>query len=313
MGQGGSNVPNGKRFLKSANMQVNGVSYIASNGTRTVIADRMTGSGMALIYFDGKDINNWKLIQGNAGFGICAGLAYGNGYFFIKDISCHHFSPDGVNWTYGESYYNGSKLSISNICYGNGKFVGSTTDGIYIFSGIPSTSMSWSLATSALNDAIIGDWSYIRWTGDRFLVCCNGDVSGGKTIYYSLNGLSWIKASVSENLWIDSTYGKSSWLALSKDGTLCKSINGTSFTVLPTSLPSPASGCEWRRLVYANGLFIAFQSNCNIYAYSSDMQNWTVCNASGSFGLAADVFYQDDMILITDGGYYTYYSMTNDL
>jgi hypothetical protein len=216
------------------------------------------------------------------------------------------FSADGFNWnTIGTR---GFPAGGRGIAYGGGQWVavgsmgGPSANTTIQYSG---NGVSWSNCTGATFAVVGGSGSGIAYNGSNLWVAVGTDTGGLAGIKYSANGINWTTANLAPPLpvnFVSVGYGGGIWLASDGIQYTYRSVNGSSWSLVPPASP---------RLVYAytgqywlgGGTAIAGNPTTTIQV-SPNGSNW-VNIATGGFTTAC-------YDLLTNPGQSTFVAVGSD-
>lgn len=264
--------------------------------------------------------NSWNSIAYGNGRYVAVGGDYRGSSGYVTS------SADGTNWSTPISIANkpssGLLDYLASVAYGNGTFVAVGSADVNVNYARYTTSMNgivWG-ACSSLNvgknlsdaiDVIFVNGKFVFVTSSEFLTSINGStwtyiskfpntaysvaygngkyvVGGNGHIFTSPDGITWTPFNIPSNSnFYGAAYGNGKFVLLTADGRVFTSADGTTWTN-HSQLPLPNSYCEWRRVKFINGRFIAVggssYKSIGIYAYSSDGVNWKT-NEFGTYRL----------------------------
>jgi len=223
-------------------------------------------------------------------------LGFGNGYFLaIGDGDEVQHSIDGVNWS---AYTKPSVADHSGLAYGNGKWVAVESSGT---GAIYSTNngINWSSTTLPTSGAWVGlahgSGKFVAIASDTNTVAVADD-----------DTLTWTTATIpgfqdsTQPLWSDITYGNGRFVAVSNDReAVAYSLDGTNWYL--TELPFDA---DYRRVSYAQGVFMAFSSsggNDSRISISDGGFVWTELSTGFSNPQACGAYYKGTWYIFDDG------------
>lgn len=203
------------------------------------------------------------------------GVAYGNGTFVAvgeADVNINYVryttSTNGITWEVCSSMNIGQNLSSAiEIIFVNGKFV-FITNAEFLTSTNGST---WTYISKIPNTAYS-----IAYGNGKYVIGGNG------YIFTSTDGATWTTINVPSNgyysnYFYGATYGNGKFVLLTGDGRVFTSVDGNTWTE-HSQLALPNDYCEYRRVKFINGKFIAVggssYKSVGMYAYSSDGVNW---------------------------------------
>lgn len=219
-------------------------------------------------------------------------------------------SNDGINWT----KLNLDDTSITDICYGNGKYIitcGSVNKGTdrYYYS---SDGITWIKSTLPISSL----WQTVEYYSDKFFILSGSsetesylystdglnwtinplpDIGGtydhlcyGNNIYigyngtnythkyaHSTDGINWtVHSFIYELSLVNICYGNDKFVALVKDS-IYYSTNGLNWTL---SLNSTIDNLTFTSICYGNGKFVAVCFGWNGIFVSTDGINWDTMN-----------------------------------
>ena len=183
-------------------------------------------------------------------------IAFENGLFILSgNAPCIIYSEDAINWqASNEISYNGRICELTNICYGNGKFV---TFSKSMFDNILPVFTSTDAITWIVNEI------------DMNLL----DSSVREHIYGFSNEI-YSK---------DIVYGNNMFVAVFTENVTATSVDGVSWNFIANL---PCYGV-WSFITYRNGTFVAVTNNnalkpMPIVAYSTDCVIWNVADNLGN-------------------------------
>lgn len=227
---------------------------------------------------------NWStLISLAKGFGVGAyieSVAYGNGKFVAvgnADVNVNYArvttSTDGINWSDGNKLLPSTNVSSAiEIIFVDGKFY-LLTSGEFLTS---TNGVNW----DKLSDGTAGSYS-ITYGNGVFVVGFDGSVGTSTD-----GGITWTryKVNVIQNYYNrihGVAYGNGQFTTVDENGCVNTSTDGVIWTHATTiELPSSldAFWCEWSRLRFIDGVFIAVGGSSykeqKMCAYSTNGVNW---------------------------------------
>jgi hypothetical protein len=118
-----------------------------------------------------------------------------------------------------------------------------------------------------------GNTEHFMINGSIFLAS-----SYGTSILTSTNGVSWTVGTRSKTSWQSAAYGVGKFVGLESNGTQVEySTDGVTWS-LGNTLPTPASGNQYQKMVFAGDKFFLniYASSQSQYAYSTDAITWTM-------------------------------------
>jgi len=182
------------------------------------------------------------------------------------------YSIDGENWTQFNMPSSGDWKAIAG---GNNRFV-----AIRKGSNLAASSLDGITWTSRTMPAS-RDWNAVVYGGGIF-VAVSGNLDAGAI---STNGTTWIATELPDigdssfNEWMDITYGKNTFVAVSNSGNFVatgvySSISGNiTWTARTMDVISDSSSRSWQSIAYGNNRFVAI-SNTGDVGYSFDGITW---------------------------------------
>ena len=182
------------------------------------------------------------------------------------------YSSNGVDWNQISLPSSGDWKCIAG---GNNRFVAIRTGSNAAASSLDG--ISWTARTMPA----IRDWNSVVYGGGVF-VAVAGDLDGGAI---SANGTTWTATTLPDigdstvNEWVDITYGRRTFVALSNSGNFVAtgvydSGTGTiTWTGRIMDVIADSSNRSWQSIAYGNNRFVAI-SNTGEVAYSFDGIDW---------------------------------------
>lgn len=219
-------------------------------------------------------------------------IVYGNGVYVAVALGAlgeTYYSLDGIHWTETQIPINNY---VKDIAYGNGVFV--MTEGVngsgdiaYSFDGI-----SW----TAVSNYSLDQPGSIAFGNGKFVTVSSEDRA---SCMYSSDGISWVRATLPFTLsgrlkmMTGIVYEDGKFVALSSEGHICHSVDGTSW-----ELSTTLSGADrWTKLYSGNGVFIAIGTKNDIigsYAVCSlDCITWTPITFPSNIEMFKSIAYGD--------------------
>ena len=218
---------------------------------------------------------NWNYSELNSG---CEwrDITFGNGVFVaINNFGHIAYSTDGVNWNYNTAL-NLESSDVSNVCYGDGKFV-----SIFPEKAIVSTDgVNWSVNSVDLSQYydqnILDNFSFtitdIVYGNGMFVA-----TSPAKHLFTSTDGVSW---ALNDSLpylgnWNSIAYNGSKFVAVATEGELqnCLFAYSADGITWHTSEIYGKPLDNWTRITVVESMFI-ISSNLGAMAYSYDGITW---------------------------------------
>ena len=187
----------------------------------------------------------------------------------------------------------------SSVCYGDGKFVATTSSGNKI--AYSTDGITWTTATTSIS--LYGD--SVCYGNGKFVAVAGVTASAS----YSTDGITWATTTMPRSAnWQSVCYGAGKFVAVSDNNSAAAySTDGVTWTEMSLSTSK-----QWRSVCYGAGKFVAIARNTNAAAYSTDGITWTamtlpsskdwktVCYGGGKFVAVAKssnaVAYSDDGI-----------------
>jgi hypothetical protein len=196
---------------------------------------------------------------------------YGNGYFVTfarlnttTSSSRVYISQDGFSWRLATTI---TSTIITNLTFGNGRFVALGTRGSSMF-------VMWS------DNGI--DWNDVSISNTGFQGLCYGNgqfvaVSTGGTnrIMRSPDGINWTyETAPTTRAWWGVEYGNGVYVAVSNAAFLIYSFDGITWIEVALTLSN------WQGVAYGNGIWIVGRTTFSTSYYTSyDGINWTLRTA----------------------------------
>lgn len=264
----------------------------------------------------------WSVNTGDAiaySAGAYAPLTAGSYYLFRGGIfdnsqetsTAYYYSSNGSTWTTGTlptatgiscAAFNGTTLLILSGFGANSDTAWTTTNGT-----------TWTARDTGVS---AGKHTSAFWDGTRFLVTWT-DAGGG--IKHSTDGVTWTQIDPGPGLSQIAFDGTSTYVALRYDagtngtntGYVCSgnptTVGNWTTSTMPSSLP-------WSRVVYGNGVFVAFANNTQSYATSTNGTTWTnrTLATNEEFGGSGDGSENRNFPLFFEGLFY-YWSGNRNL
>ncbi|WP_334147223.1 hypothetical protein [Hyphomicrobium sp.] len=255
-------------------------------------------------------------------------MAYGNGVFVAVGAWNYDnvlVSPDGINWT---AHVVTPGDDWRDVTFGNGMFVAvgfggnirTSTDGV-----------NWTARTSPAAN----EWRAVTYGDGRFVAVGS---SGANRVMTSTDGISWTDhAATAANEWTGVTYGNGLFVATARSGPgpayVMTSTNGTAWTARPgtggmeavtfgngrfvgvvwgvsytstngtswTAHNGALTNLTWRRVIYANGRFIATTSYGVPNEIVSSVDGVTWQDVPKPIPISGLVAYGDNRVVIMGG------------
>lgn len=160
------------------------------------------------------------------------------------------YSTDGVTWT--SMNLPASNIGWTDVAYGNGRFIVSSSNDKAIYSD---DGINWSFA-STMSTAV--GWASVAFGIDKFVAI------GSNLVAYSSTGVVWSTVSIPTRTWAKVRYGKGRFVAVANNSiTGSFSYDGLTWTdfVLPASR-------NWQRVEYGSDRFVAVANSTQTGAYS---------------------------------------------
>jgi len=182
------------------------------------------------------------------------------------------YSSDGVNWDQTSLPSSGDWASIAA---GNNRFVAIRNSSNAAASSLDG--ITWTARTLPASR----QWNAVAYGGGIF-VAVAGNFDAGAI---STNGTTWIATELPDigdssfNEWVDITYGKNIFVALSNSGnfvatgTYNSTTNAITWTGRTMDVIDDSSNRSWQSIAYGNNRFVAI-SNTGDIGYSFDSINW---------------------------------------
>ncbi len=236
-------------------------------------------------------------------------VCYGNGKFVAVAYNSNVFaySSDGITWTQGTLPIQQKWYSV---CYGNGKFV-AIVDGYSVFA-YSNDGINWTQGTMSSNT-----WYSVCYGNNKFVAVAYGSNIFAylpiSTTYYNFSGWDKSDFNITENTTISGIWSKKNKLSVSYSWTgapsdlvaqvpetayympnstayvdktynnkIGKKDNNSSISWTQGTIPSVI---RLSSVCYGNGKFVSvsgWNSDSNIFAYSTDGINWTQGNMPSS-------------------------------
>ena len=154
----------------------------------------------------------------------------------------------------------------TSVCYGNGLFVGVSSDGTNRVS-VSRDGVNWQAVAAAQANL----WNAVAYGNGLFVAVAS---SGTNRVMTSPDGFTWTARTAAEaNSWVSVTYGNGLFVAVSADGinAVMTSPDGITWTAR-----TAAQANIWQKITYGNGLFVAVSnSGTNRVMTSPDGTTWT--------------------------------------
>jgi len=158
----------------------------------------------------------------------------------------------------------------TSVCYGNGLFVGVSSDGTNRVS-VSRDGVNWQAVAAAQANL----WNAVAYGNGLFVAVAS---SGTNRVMTSPDGFTWTARSAAEaNSWFSVTYGNGLFVAVSADGinAVMTSPDGITWTARSAAISS------LNGIAYGNGLFVAVASSgTNRVMTSPDGITWTARTAA---------------------------------
>lgn len=219
--------------------------------------------------FTSTDGVNWNRNDYTSQYPVFRTITYGNGLFIaigsnddpagIVPVST---STDGVNWTTGGL---GNRNVINGLTYGNGVYIAVGDNGTILTSP---DGVNWTQRSSGVLFALSG----IAYENGTFIATGESGV-----IITSPDGVNWtnITARNPDGQLTSISYGNGIFVALEDGNNILTSPDGVAWTVR-------ASGANYYKVAYLNGLFVAVGSTIQT---SPDGVNWATRVDAVSYSL----------------------------
>ena len=216
------------------------------------------------------DCENWIYNQSPIASGSISSFIYGNNLFVGLGESFAVYSPDGMTWTETSLPVSGDWRSL---CYGNNRYIALN------YSGKPTVKFLYSDDGMTWTDSdFIGNGvNTVAYGNGKFVAFQTGYT---RSYYYSSDGISWTDSGADTlpspgRNWSDVCYGGNRFVLVSSFGGYgLYSDDGTVWDNF--DLPSIKYNPQMSRVIYGNGLYIAFfTKNGNYYLTSTDGKSWS--------------------------------------
>ncbi len=265
--------------VETAGTFVNGRSYVITSLGNTVFTSIGAAANLVGTYF----------VATGAGSGTGTATPIANHLVAVSSsTTVNAYSTDGGStWTSGGALPVAMSGLTVDIAYGtynnNGRWIAIASDGNTAYS--TNGGISW-LAGGSLG---AGTWQSIAY-GQGVWVAI---VTGGTTTKYSTDGgATWTSggALATSSTWVDITYGKNKFIAVSSDGTVSPNYSVDGGTTWSNTGVAGWLNQTVTKVTYGQGVFVATNSTSNDMASSEDGINWTtraITRASGTGALTA--------------------------
>lgn len=191
------------------------------------------------------------------------------------------------SWSSGS----GANLSFNSVAYGNGRFVGMASTGIFT----STDGKTWTAGSGASGTAVT--------FGNGKFVSVN--ISNGTGLAYtSTDGVTWSGGTSGVNVTLsDIVYGNSLYVAVGSGGYVYYSTDGRSWTA------GTGTSVVLYGVTFRNGRFVAVGGSSAATAYYSlDGKTWTASNTINSTNPFNDVTYGNGKFVAVGFNGYTAYS-----
>ena len=188
-----------------------------------------------------------------------------------------YYSNDAVTWTYSNPSGIAAGKYITDIGYGEGRYVYTINNGNFVGHGTNLT--NWSTA-SVQNQ----DWAYVVYGNNRFVA-----INYGSTGVASTDGISWTQYSLNLGFTNGLNFLNGFFYAYS-DSAMYRSADG----IIWNQLTSPAYP---RRLTYGNGLYVGAVYNSSTHVFSYDGVNFSTY--TGTARIHSGAYYFNGIYYLT--------------
>lgn len=269
--------------------------YVINRGvpTPTIFLCSMAGTGV----YTSRDGINWTLGEG-ATVGLKA-VAFGNGRFVGLDNSSSstnaYYSDDyGATWVSAGVINSSSSSALTDITYGNGKFVAVGRNGYAFYS---SDGVTWTAITQFGTVNI----NAVTYANNMFVAVCDS-----ATICYSTDGQTWknrFSLSSGGNFY-DIVFGNGRFVVVGVNGTTYQATDPT--TSANWTLLGGMSNINMNAVAYGNGKFVAVGVQGYMYYLNDDATKWIQVSKKTSENLDVITFASDRFVVDYATGKTTY-------
>ena len=260
--------------------------------------------------------NNFSSIA----YGTLSGVNYfvkvGNFIDFVRFTTSVNLTHLSEAWSSSAQ----DSINLSDITYGNGKFVAVGNSGInigVIFSCSTAAELEGAWTPATASGVGIGqntnNWSSVTYgliytnpppANIPGLFVAVGSNVLGSTVITSRNGTDWSNVLSSEdNTWASVTYGMGLFVAVSNTGTnrVMTSHNGSVW------VPRLAPEAEWSSVTFGNGLFVAVAASTLLtpedqIMVSRDGINWSLRRSPGNNAWSSVAFGNNRFVAVSTDG-----------
>ena len=159
-----------------------------------------------------------------------------------------------------------NKRYWKSICYGNGKYVATSSSNTFAYS---EDGINWTETTNGLS--INRQWNSICYGNGKYVAIA----SNSNIFAYSIDGITWVEVTEGSTNrgWRSICYGNGKFVAIAANyNYFAYSTDGITWSESSNGL----NDRKWNSICYGNGKYVATAgSNSNTFAYSTDGINWT--------------------------------------